>query len=137
MNNYTIIEGQTYDRRLIEDAQKLILEKSIEEISTTDITLLWENVQKSDRPSDIEVNTWRYLMTAHRFSLEAASWLRSHLPPEGPDISPLDYKYRAPAIRFNYPGGKYRRQRSASTNSFARKYNQFSAGIVLCDALVF
>ena len=89
MNNYTIIEGQTYDQRLIDYAQKLILEKSIEEISTVDIAHLWEHTRSSERPNDIEINTWRYLMTAHRFSLAAASWLRSHLPPEGPNISPL------------------------------------------------
>lgn len=132
MNYYKIIDGQPYDRKLLELAEELIRGKGDGRISKEDAQQLWTAVQDGKRITSIETKSLLYIRSHFNFTDSAADWLNHQMALTAPIELPnkiqsiiLD-EYDLQGLTFAYQEADIEAQQSLAHNKtpFIRAFRQ-------------
>lgn len=84
MSYYKTIDGQRYDRKVLELAEELIQGRGDGRISKNDASQLLESVQDGRGITEIETKSLFYLLENYNFTDSARSWLSGELSTNAP-----------------------------------------------------
>ncbi len=79
MSYYKIIDGEKYDKELLEAADKAIEGKGDNRISVEDAKMLLEEVKDGNSYTDIEKATVKYIRDNYNWTEKADEWFRTEI----------------------------------------------------------
>lgn len=106
---YKIIDGQQYDRQLLETAQQLTEGRGDGRISQKDAEIIWNQVQDGGSITSTEKRTIMYLLANLKWSDKATDWINSLMalsddPEEETSIEHIiQVEYDLEHLRYDFP----------------------------------
>ena len=78
-NYYKVIDGERYDRELLETANDLIKDKDVEILSLEDAELIWIDANDGGKVTDVEIKTLEHILENIDCSESAREYLRENI----------------------------------------------------------
>jgi hypothetical protein len=119
---YKIIDGERYDRQLLETAQQLTEGRGDGRISQKDAEIIWNQVQDGGNITATEKRTIIYLLQKLNWSDKAAEWINSLMtlsidPEEETSIEHIiRIEYDLEQLRYDFQPEYINKQESIATN---------------------
>jgi len=79
MSYYKVIDGEKYDKELLEAAEEAVAGRGDGRISMEDAKKLYEKVKDGDSYTDIEKATVKYIRDNFKWTDDADEWFRAEI----------------------------------------------------------